>query len=158
MQQAHTHVEEERKGPIKTVHKDVVFMQSDDVTADMKTGGEQEEEEEEDFCPLFMDGLPSNFAEHSGLAAIASLLHDEEGRETESAQTEEEPSWVNDNSLSTNVLTAVGGGKVKSSLRRGHSRKATNKVKSPYPTQSKKTPTKKATLGEAQLFLNMWKI
>ena len=32
-------------------------------------------------CPLFMDGLPSNFAQNSSLAAIASLLNDDEEEE-----------------------------------------------------------------------------
>lgn len=98
-------------------------------------------------CPLFMDGLPSDFAENSALAAIASLINDDDD-------------FKDDNKKSSSrfhLLTGElksGGGKIKSTGSKRNTRH------SPY---SKETGTtikgeKNATLGEAQLFLGMWKI
>ena len=50
---------------------------------------QKEEEEEEATCPLFMDGLPSNFADNKSLAAIASLLNDDEDFSNTNTQKED---------------------------------------------------------------------
>jgi Zn finger protein HypA/HybF involved in hydrogenase expression len=111
-----------------------------------------EEEEETSWCPLFMEGLPTDFASNPQLAAIASLLEedddnddDKEGKQHESrdTNTRKQPS----------VVGTVGGGKARRTRRRNQS--------TPYPATATATATnskKKASLGEAQLFLNMWKI
>jgi hypothetical protein len=96
-------------------------------------------------CPLFMDGLPSHFAQNSALAAIASLIDDDSGEECKDARKK--------GSQSSTVDYKSGGGKVKKTGKRNNH--------SPY---SKEEGTrnnggkKSTTLGEAQLFLNMWKI
>ena len=98
------------------------------------------EEEEDIDCPLFMTSLPKDFSTNSGLAAIASLLEDEE-ENVESEKEERKPR--------NEVTSTISGGKVK---RKVNSRSRNT----PYP--STKQPDKKASLGEAQLFLKMWKL
>ncbi|KAL3788490.1 hypothetical protein ACHAW5_004065 [Stephanodiscus triporus] len=97
-------------------------------------------------CPLFMDGLPSHFAQNSALAAIASLIDDDaSGEECKDARKK--------GSQSSTFDYKSGGGKVKKTGKRSNH--------SPY---SKEKGTRNnggkisTTLGEAQLFLNMWKI
>lgn len=109
---------------------------------------EEEEEEDTTTCPLFMDGLPSNFAENKSLAAIASLLNeeDDDNATKQSADNKED-------GLMSKVELKSGGGKVQ--------RKSRRKGSSPYNKDKKKgiqKDKKAASVGEAQLFLNMWKI
>lgn len=96
-------------------------------------------DESEETCPLFMDGLPNDFASNPQLAALASLMNDDD----------------EENDVSKSVPTEIGqkgGGKVdRKSQRRAQRHDA------PYLKQ----PTKKvssASLGEAQLFLKMWSL
>lgn len=105
---------------------------------------EQESEtssgESKDFVhPLFMDGLPSDFASNPQLAAIASLMeggdYKEEGLGSET---------------DIKTMPKEGGGKVRRQHRK-HSKKS-----NPYVKPEKKK--KQTSLGEAQLFLNMWKL
>ncbi|KAL3803647.1 hypothetical protein HJC23_003701 [Cyclotella cryptica] len=108
----------------------------------------------DDACPLFMDKLPSNFATNSGLAAIASLLNDDENEADYDNQ--DAPSTSNNTSSEKN-LVAVGGGKAATRRRRDSNRY------SPYKKNAKRsesvTVTKSdTTVGEAQLFLSMWKM
>lgn len=107
-------------------------------------------------CPLFMDGLQSNFAQNAALAALASLLdEDENDEETDNkktfAQLASSPAATN--------LNKSGGGKAK--------KIATRRAKySPYSRgkegegrkEDEEKPKQGATLGEAQLFLSMWKL
>eukprot|EP00569_Conticribra_weissflogii_P010540 CAMPEP_0171378810 /NCGR_PEP_ID=MMETSP0879-20121228/24942_1 /TAXON_ID=67004 /ORGANISM="Thalassiosira weissflogii, Strain CCMP1336" /LENGTH=107 /DNA_ID=CAMNT_0011889367 /DNA_START=200 /DNA_END=520 /DNA_ORIENTATION=- len=96
-------------------------------------------------CPLFMDGLPSDFASNSGLAAIAALL-DEESEDYGNDIGEDSES-----SPKQNVSFKSGGGKIKS---KG---KATQCRRSPYAKKNEgKTSEKKSSMGEAQIFLQMW--
>lgn len=102
---------------------------------------EQESEtnsgESEDFVhPLFMDGLPSDFACNPQLAAIASLMEGGDFKEESEADIKSMPK--------------EGGGKVRRQHRK-HSKKSNPYVK----PEKKKNQT---SLGEAQLFLNMWKL
>ena len=103
-----------------------------------------EDSEETSSCPLFMDGLPSDFASNDGLAAIACLLNDdgeEEGGEI--SKNKQQP---------TTVHLKAGSGKVKKTrVRNNHSPYHKNK-------NNNEKDKKMATIGEAQLFLNMWKI
>ncbi|GAX21824.1 hypothetical protein FisN_30Hh024 [Fistulifera solaris] len=98
-------------------------------------------------CPLFMQSLPADFAAHPALAALASLIPTEDDMEAppvpyvviqrEASEEEEE------------VTIPRGGGKVRAPKRRTHRRSA------PYPKPKKPTTT---TVGEAQLFLRLWKL
>mmetsp|Transcript_23387 Transcript_23387/g.29484 ORF Transcript_23387/g.29484 Transcript_23387/m.29484 type:complete len:162 (+) Transcript_23387:15-500(+) len=90
-------------------------------------------------CPLFMDGLPPDFESNPSLAALASLLGEDE---------EPEKDEVTENNIQKAKLCISGGGKV--------SRKKAPKYRiTPYQSKRNKT---KASLGEAQLFLKMWKL
>ncbi|KAL7446614.1 hypothetical protein ACHAXM_011636 [Skeletonema potamos] len=108
----------------------------------------EEEEDNASTCPLFMEGLPSNFAKNKGLSALASLLNDEED-DYKKQNIDKEDS----NSMSKVELKS-GGGKVQ--------RKNRRKVcSSPYNKEKKKVNLDKkvgTSVGEAQLFLNLWKI
>jgi hypothetical protein len=131
-------------------------------------------------CPLFMDSLPKNFAENPSLAALASLLDDDIGDNDSghcssiaSPQIRDEDNSKQecvDSSLARNRFQSEtrqgGGGKVHFPKSR-HSR---TRQTQPYPnarirdasaskTPSKRDPVKpEATLGEAQLFLKLWKL
>jgi len=103
--------------------------------------------DDQPLCPLFMDGLPSNFAQNPQLAAIASLLEDD----VETACQEDE-SRIR---LST-ITPCAGGGKVS---RRRQSKICNSRTHKPYDLKKKKASQQpKASLGEAQLFLSMWKL
>mmetsp|Transcript_30667 Transcript_30667/g.61599 ORF Transcript_30667/g.61599 Transcript_30667/m.61599 type:complete len:188 (+) Transcript_30667:524-1087(+) len=109
---------------------------------------QKEEEEEEATCPLFMDGLPSNFADNKSLAAIASLLNDDDDEDFSNTNKQKEDK---EDSIMSKVELKSGGGKVQ--------RKTRRKGSSPYNKDKKKKQDKKAaSVGEAQLFLNLWKI
>jgi len=94
-------------------------------------------------CPLFMDGLPSDFADNPGLAAIASLL--EEDEEENKAKKK---SNLNDDDDEGNVCL-IGGGKTSKIKKKNRS--------TPYSFKGKKKESK-PSIGEAQLFLKMWKL
>lgn len=99
-------------------------------------------EDNEKLCPLFMDGLPSDFSTNPGLAAIASLF-DEESDDTAPKKKEyEAPS------------TTVGGGK----LRRTPARSERRNDGRPYQNRQRESETKAASVGETHLFLKMWKL
>mmetsp|Transcript_29254 Transcript_29254/g.45980 ORF Transcript_29254/g.45980 Transcript_29254/m.45980 type:complete len:123 (-) Transcript_29254:19-387(-) len=106
-----------------------------------------EEEEQDTTCPLFMDGLPSNFAKNKSLAAIASLLNEEDDDYDTKKQSADK-----EDGLMSKVELKSGGGKVQ--------RKSRRKGSSPYNKDKKKVQhdKKAASVGEAQLFLNLWKI
>jgi hypothetical protein len=112
------------------------------------------EEDEEVTCPLFMEGLPRNFDSNPHLAAIASLLEDteEEGiNEGVNSISKEPPSTHTTNPILLQVHP-TGGGKVRrQSCRSSRSHK-------PYAIPKQESKKKSATIGEAQLFLNMWKL
>ena len=126
-------------------------------------------------CPLFMDGLPKNFSTNPQLAAIASLLNDDNVNDNDNdnddddddAKDDEErdhdnkcnkntltPSHQN-NTLGSNPLTKTGkfASRTRNRRRQRHA--------SPYPRQpseaNNKQPKKGASVGEITLFMNMWK-
>jgi hypothetical protein len=116
----------------------------------VSTDGNQEKEEPEESnqCPLFMTGLPSDFSSNPHLMALAALIDDDE-------TTEEKSRKFSPASCRPKMPAGkAGGGKVRASGRTQQRRKASS---SPYPVPEK-IPKAKATLGEAQLFLKMWKI
>ena len=136
-------------------------------------------------CPLFMSGLPSDFASNPSLAAIASLLGDEEydsdvdirskvRRKGLRAEDDESETVSGGGAAAAAGKVAaatarprVGGGKVggAGAARRNNnksgSRKKSGAHHRPYPTTEGKKEgegKQKASVGEAQLFLNMWKL
>ena len=110
----------------------------------MQDGDETDENNNDTFCPLFMDGLPQNFADNPQLAAIASLLE-----ESDDDENIRKPSAIQRGVPVPNA----GGGKARSRTSRS------SRSHKPYSVPKKKEKTKQqASLGEAQLFLNMWKI
>ena len=129
-------------------------------------------------CPLFMSGLPSDFASNPSLAAIASLLGDEEydsdvdvskvRKGLRQGGQDNNTASVGGKAVAAAAAAAkprAGGGKVggAGAARRHNksvSKKKTSSHHRPYPTSDKKKgeTKQKATVGEAQLFLNMWKL
>ena len=119
---------------------------------------------EDSVCPLFMDGLPSNFKTNPSLAAIASLLNEsDEDYDNMKKQIIEEKECNSDSNSASKTEMKVelkpGGGKVQ---RKQCRRKGGSGSSSPYSkdgnTKKRKEDKKTASLGEAQLFLNMWKL
>ena len=122
-------------------------------------------------CPLFMDGLQSNFAQNSALAALASLLdeEDDENNNNDDADTStdadlkksfEQSSTSFSSPARTTHVNKSGGGKAsKVTPRRNNYNPYSkgNKEKGRNENEEKKKKGA-ATLGEAQLFLNMWKL
>ena len=100
--------------------------------------------DDEDVCPLFMEGLPRDFSQNPQLAALASLLDEEDNEDTKKLKSTKD----------VHVTPQKGSGKVKSKNSRNRRRTA------PYPQQQsgKQSKESKASMGEAQLFMKMWKL
>jgi hypothetical protein len=131
-------------------------------------------------CPLFMDSLPKNFAENPSLAALASLLDDDIGdNDSGHGSSIASPQiGAEDNSKQESVESSLARNRIQSETRQGgggkvhfpKSRHSRARQTQPYPnarirdasaskTPSKRDPVKpEATLGEAQLFLKLWKL
>jgi hypothetical protein len=151
-------------------------------TNDNKSCTEQDADEDSSApaCPLFMSGLPSDFASNPSLAAIASLLGDEEydsdvdiskvrkglrqGRIGSAKAAAGSGLGAGGEAATVAAKPRAGGGKIGGAGAARRNNKSGSRKKSgahrPYPTSDKKkSETKqKATVGEAQLFLNMWKL
>ena len=104
-------------------------------------------------CPLFMDGLPSDFADNHQLAALASLMESDRDDKDDDGEANEKTS-NNDTTDTTLKLppTKRGGGKLQRPKGR-RQRQAT-----PYSLGKKEKPKPSSSMGEAQLFLKMWKL
>jgi hypothetical protein len=105
---------------------------------------EVDDDDQEITCPLFMEGLPADFSKNPHLAALASLLEEDEKDDDEEARQVE--------SKKEGAAPQAGGGKVRS-VKTRQRRKAV-----PYPQNVKKPAKKEASVGEAHLFLKMWKL
>mmetsp|Transcript_19673 Transcript_19673/g.25502 ORF Transcript_19673/g.25502 Transcript_19673/m.25502 type:complete len:176 (+) Transcript_19673:70-597(+) len=118
-------------------------------------------------CPLFMDGLSTQFRSNPGLLAIASLLgeevpicDDDEGDGNGmSDDTVTRTMVVHKKGRSCNRINGLkfnsGGGKA--------TRRRITTIGSPYTVQKKersepRTRSSANSVNEAQLFLSMWKI
>jgi hypothetical protein len=117
-------------------------MASDDLNLNIT---EDEDDDDDITCPLFMEGLPSDFSKNPQLAALASLLEEEDSKDDE-----EEARDVT--SKKEGAAPQPGGGKVRS-VKTRQRRKAV-----PYPQNDKKPSKKEASVSEAHLFLKMWKL
>jgi hypothetical protein len=143
---------------------------------------ENHDDDETSPCPLFMNSLPKNFSGNPSLAALASLLDmddddDDDGGGCESIASplvrdeDDSKKTTFDSSISLNRRhhepRQGGGGKVRCPM----SRTSRTRQSQPYPNtrdtrdacasknSSKKEKGKpEATLGEAQLFLKLWKL
>jgi len=103
------------------------------------------------FCPLFMDGLPSDFSTNPALAALASLLEVEDDDNDPAASSScDKPAEL------APPPTNEGGGKVK----RVKSRSGRQSAPYPKRTQKKDGDNKKTAtaVAEASLFLKLWKL
>lgn len=112
-----------------------------------------DDDKNEETCPLFMEGLPQNFSSNPHLAALSSLIDEEEDDAKQEATDENLPTKRNKNPAPSNSAKQVpGGGKVR------HAKKSQKRKSKPY-MKGKETPRKnKASMGEAQLFMKMWKL
>ena len=117
-------------------------------------------------CPLFMEGLPRDFATNPQLAAIASLLDDNVREETAPAEEENEVATIDRNNVPSIQKHGTQSQSKPSNEYVSHSGKARNRRRkqraSPYPRlqdrKNDKQPAKKsASVGEITLFMNMWK-
>ena len=109
-----------------------------------------EADEEDVTCPLFMTGLPKNFDQNPALAAIASLLDDTSGGAQQ--QDEEEP----DNTCPLREAASVAASNRKQDDAKAPPAKASRRVK--CKIKSAKPDTKPASVGELQVFVNLWKM
>ena len=142
-----------------------------------ETAASPDEEASGPACPLFMSGLPSDFASNPSLAAIASLLGDEEydsdvdvskvrkGLRQGGQDNHTASGGGKGAAAAAAAKPRAGGGKVGGAGAARRNNKSGSKKKSgshhrPYPTSDKKKgeTKQKASVGEAQLFLNMWKL
>ena len=136
------HGEEEKGSTIdgKTLEKDSNML----IENDEKSG------DDAISCPLFMEGLPTDFSSNAQLAALASLLDEEEhGDETKGKNGSSDASQSNEERGLP--PTRRGGGKLKRIKGREKRHNA------PYAAPKKNTE-KSSSLGEAQLFMKMWKL
>lgn len=129
-------------------------------------------------CPLFMDGLPSNFATNPQLAAIASLMDGDEDDVREDAKdddnndTQEEKNASSQSNkyelshqgrppYSTQTTTPSTTRPWKPSAKTQNRRR--RQRASPYPrphdrnNDKQGTTTKSNSVREITLFMNMWK-
>jgi hypothetical protein len=104
-----------------------------------------DDDDDDITCPLFMEGLPSDFSKNPQLAALASLME-------ENDKDDNEQEARNLKSKKEDATPQAGGGKARS-VKTRQRRKAT-----PYPANEKKSSKKEASVSEAHLFLKMWKL
>jgi len=139
-----------------------------------------DDDDEDDICPLFMDGLPKNFASNPHLAAIASLLNDDNNDDDNdySQEEDEEQQKLNldyKNASSMYERCATGDRPCRynyTSLSSSRNRRRRQQCTFPYPqklstkksnnnvmsSSIKRPKTKAASVGETTLFLNMWQL
>ena len=110
-------------------------------------------------CPLFMQGLPRDFATNPQLAALASLMNNDD-EESESDSESDDKKIIGADSLTVveqPPQPSLGGGKVPSAKKKSRVQRSHRPYSNPKKKNIKKKSTD-ATIGEAQLFMNMWKL
>lgn len=123
---------------------------SEDAASENDLRETQNSDESEEVCPLFMTGLPKDFTANPALAALASL-QDEEYDQEDKRQIS-----TSGNATDLPSTTLVAGGGKAMPLKSRELRRT-----SPYGPRLKgqsRSSTKTTTIGEAQLFLNMWNL
>mmetsp|Transcript_13431 Transcript_13431/g.29242 ORF Transcript_13431/g.29242 Transcript_13431/m.29242 type:complete len:169 (-) Transcript_13431:195-701(-) len=103
------------------------------------------------FCPLFSDGLPANFQAQPALLALASLA---EGND------EDADAHLKRNNGRRKIAKASAGGRQgkKMSPYRSYQAGQMRRQAKEQRHQKMKAAETSATLGEAQMFLSMWRI
>ena len=117
-------------------------------------------EEEEEWCPLFMDSLPSNFLSNTGLSALANLSSEEERNNNNSdVSLDKQPSMKTPHFKNKIKFDSKSRGDLKVKC---VSSKRSSKSKYKFSYYNNRTSSSKTkattTLDEAQLYLQMWKI
>jgi hypothetical protein len=139
-----------------------------------KNNDNSDEEPSTQCCPLFMTGLPKDFSTNPQLAALASLLDDDDDDDDEDDGVDNKKSDQDKRQLDNGgctrsagrfktdmPMTRGGGGKVRLKKSRAGRRSQGAPYVKPAKTLLGEETNKKekaASLGEAQLFLNMWKL
>jgi hypothetical protein len=135
---------------------------------------DQDDNNQEITCPLFMQSLPRDFAHNPSLAALASLL-DDDGDQHDPLVNDMKSDDVKDGGEVPNAAkiaalipteTKIRSTKSRSSRRRTclpysrpEGKKTEGKHRQPANSSSAVPPAKARTvIGEAQLFLKMWKL
>ena len=105
-------------------------------------------------CPLFMQSLPANFGSHPALAALASLIDTDEDENHQPPL----PYVVIESNPSPSVVSfpTAGGGKAR--VPKSRTRRRSEPYPKPKTTQPNRNDKPATTLGEAQLFLSLWKL
>lgn len=140
--------------------------QSSSISPPKRNEDDHSEIEMASNCPLFMDGLQSNFAQNTALAALASLLDDDEIDNDEHDDADRCKETENKKSFDQSALSSPaathsnksGGGKAAKIVTKRINYSPYSKGKQGGTKESEEKQKKGATLGEAQLFLNMWKL
>jgi len=116
-----------------------------DANLERRSDMHQQEEEE---CPLFMEGLPTDFSTNGQLAAIASLFQEDDDSKENRIGLQQKY----DVRQRRNRLYDIGSqSKLKNERRRSRREK-------PYQRPNLSAKKREATVGEASLFLKMWKL
>lgn len=124
---------------VDTISTSVEPIKNDEtVTLSSVEATKPAEGDDVEHCPLFMDGLPADFSTNPSLAALASLL--DEGSDEASPKSKERKAPVHQ----------AGGGKVQ--------RKPSRSKRKDGPYKRERSAKDGATIGEASLFLKMWKL
>jgi len=131
----------------------------------MDGDGETIEDSSTGECPLFMDGLSTQFGSNAGLLAIASLL----GEEVPISDDEGDGNGMSDDTVTRTMVhkkgrscNRINGFKFNSGGGKSTRRRITS-ISSPYTVPKKersepRTRSSTNSVNEAQLFLSMWKI
>jgi len=105
-----TSIDEHENTPIACNHQMKLAVEEGE---DNNNSGD-DDDDDDDICPLFMDGLPKNFASNPHLAAIASLLNDDNNNDDNDYSQEEDEEqqklnldYKNDGSDSTQLTTVA---------------------------------------------------
>jgi hypothetical protein len=122
-----------------------------ELDADMSARSDDEDETPAvPLHPLFMDGLPSDFSSNPALAALASLL-EEDGASHDAPSQEKRSSST----------TGGSGRKLRriSSQPTSSGRDEASPLTDPsQPVTQPNEATKETTIGEAALFVKLWKL
>mmetsp|Transcript_25259 Transcript_25259/g.59549 ORF Transcript_25259/g.59549 Transcript_25259/m.59549 type:complete len:172 (+) Transcript_25259:225-740(+) len=149
----------------RTENPNEVPMPSSVTKADDDENDEDSDSDDAITCPLFMTGLPKNFATNPQLAAIASLLDDDDDDNNNNNDVDNDDGNVdsitkNEGSPNHDRDTATierGRNSVCRSTRT-HNRRRQQRA-APYSHHKKQTKKKSkgGSVGEITLFMNMWK-
>eukprot|EP00536_Pseudo-nitzschia_multiseries_P005281 jgi/Psemu1/303232/fgenesh1_kg.97_\ len=124
--------------------------------ADNDDVGDDSDSDDVISCPLFMMGLPKDFATNPQLAAIASLLDDDDNDDkVEPTNSNEEPP----NHERATPPIAWSRNSTCRSTKTHNRRRQQRATPYGYPRQKKQTNNrgKGGSVGELTLFMNMWK-